>query len=116
MIMHKMSFDFGRMAFDHILQLALKPDTKLFLPFPSLIYQVIQTQRPVQIPVNPHASAASTKQKKVKQSAVVGRKESSNRRAMKIAIEILQAALDTGKCSVRTSFLASNMSGCLHDF
>jgi len=100
MIMHNIPFDFGRMVFDHILQLAIKPETKLFLLFPNLVYQLIQTQRHVQIPVNPPASAASTKKKKVKQSVVAGRKDSANRRAMKIAIEILQAALDAGKCSV----------------
>jgi len=116
MITHKMPFDFGRIVFDHILQLALKTDTKLFLPFPNLIYQLIQTQCPVQIPVTPPASSASTKQKKVKQSAAAYRKESANRRAMRIAIEILQAALDTGKCSVRSSCFILHMSGCLHDF
>ena len=100
MVMHKIPFDFGRMAFDHILQLALKPDTKLFMPFPHLIDQLIQTQRPVQIPVHPPASTTSTKQKKVKPSASATRKESTNRRAMRIAIEILQAALDSSKCLI----------------
>ena len=74
MIMHKMPFDFGRLAFDHILQLALKPETKLFLSFPNLVYQLIQMQRLVQIPVSPPAPSMSKMKKKMKKKSATGYK------------------------------------------
>ncbi|XP_023638872.1 uncharacterized protein LOC111830620 [Capsella rubella] len=46
-VMHQEPFDFGRMVFKLIINLGLTPVSKLCLPFPSLIYQLIQSQHPV---------------------------------------------------------------------
>ncbi|XP_023636089.1 uncharacterized protein LOC111829998 [Capsella rubella] len=46
-VMHQKPFDFGRMVFKLIINMGLTPVSKLCLPFPSLIYQLIQSQHPV---------------------------------------------------------------------
>ena len=52
----KLSFDFGQMVYEHILQLALKPEAKFYILFLSLVYQLLQLQHPVKVDVEKHVS------------------------------------------------------------
>ncbi|CAL9225140.1 unnamed protein product [Arabidopsis halleri] len=101
MIAKKVPFNFGRLVFEHVLQLARTPAAKFHLPFPSLIYKLLQAQHPVK---------ADCELKNIKKGKSVKKNSGSatpfsippealgNRKAMKLAILILQAALDAEPC------------------
>jgi len=104
MVAHKTPFDFGKMVFEHIMQLALKAEAKLYIPFPSLVYQLLQSQHPVKVHDEKSVPLVQTKKKTAKKPSTQGVQTgdstngSGHRRAMKLAIEVLQTALDAGKC------------------
>ena len=91
------------MVYEHILQLALKPEAKFYILFLSLVYQLLQMQHPVKFVEKPEP-LVQTKKKTAKKPSTQGVQAgdstdgSEHRRAMKLAIEVLQTALDAGKC------------------
>ncbi|XP_010472392.1 PREDICTED: uncharacterized protein LOC104752022 [Camelina sativa] len=97
MIMHGISFDFGRMIYNQIIQLGLQAQSGFRLPFPSLIYQLLTAQRPV-----PSLSSKDAKKAKGKKTAFVPvepvspKGSSAERKAIRVAIKILQDALEAG--------------------
>ncbi|XP_023644371.1 uncharacterized protein LOC111832206 [Capsella rubella] len=95
--MHQKPFDFGRMVFKLIINMGLTPVSKLCLPFPSLIYQLIQSQHPVHPDVSQPVPKSTKKGKAKKgQTAEVPVCSSDDRKALRRAIQIMQRIIDAG--------------------
>ncbi|KFK32855.1 hypothetical protein AALP_AA6G295700 [Arabis alpina] len=95
-------FNFGKLVVDHVMSVARSSVAKLYLPFPSLIYRLLAAQRPVECllkGVSPHPSSAGV----VEPTDMPDQATSSSgpssiklQRAIRQAIQILQAALTGG--------------------
>ncbi|XP_020872149.1 uncharacterized protein LOC110226024 [Arabidopsis lyrata subsp. lyrata] len=99
MIAKKVPFNFGRLVFEHVLQLARTHAAKFHLPFPSLIYKLLQAQHPVKADCELKNFKKGKSVKKNSGSATpfsIPPEALGNRKVMKLAILILQAALDAG--------------------
>lgn len=92
LIAHNKPFDFGKMAFEHILMIAQKPKSKLYLPFPSLVFQLLQAQHPVKLDEKESVLKTRKLKKTVKKPSAQTVKAGSTayHKAMRLAIEILQ--------------------------
>ncbi|XP_023640720.1 uncharacterized protein LOC111831179 [Capsella rubella] len=96
-VMHQKPFDFGRMVFKLIINMGLTLVSKLCLPFPSLIYQLIQSQHPVHPDVSQPVPKSNKKGKaKRGQTAEVPVCSSDDHKALRRAIQILQRIIDAG--------------------
>ncbi|XP_023644354.1 uncharacterized protein LOC111832198 [Capsella rubella] len=96
-VMHQKPFDFGRMVLKLIINMGVTPVSKLCLPFPSLIYQLIQSQHPVHPDVSQPVPKSTKKGKAKKgQTAEVPVYSSDDRKALRRAIQIMQRIIDAG--------------------
>ncbi|KAL9298897.1 hypothetical protein AtEden1_Chr2g0226091 [Arabidopsis thaliana] len=101
------------MVYDHVLQLALKPVSKFFLPFPSLIYRLIKSQHPDIQMLKRSSISASQSQATSRRGTTATEPVNSLglRAAVQLAVSILQAALDAGKCVLPLSHFLSFPAG-----